>query len=229
MTTTVKRRLRQWSIELIGPFSDFRLWVMGRLKYLDTQKGLMFLCWGGDESLSRSSSGMTTRAERSCRQVRGNSGKAHHHFKPLSHTCYPIVLLLTHGAGSHPKARKLTVLHPVIQGLFWWQMFGYEITRRSKEIFTKGSCLCVTDACVCQETTEISKAFKWCINVGNEVRVQRRQANCFVIYWTNQGGVVVVFMRFMKHWVILSRFTCVRGKEECHELKPVKHNVQQPG
>lgn len=121
MTPTVKSRL---STELIGPSLDFRLWVMGSLKYLDTQKGLMFLCWGGDESLSRSSSGMTTRAERSWGQVRGNSGKAHHHFKPPSHTCYPIVLLVTHVAGSHPKARKPTVLHPVIQGLFWWQMFG---------------------------------------------------------------------------------------------------------
>lgn len=33
---------------------------MGSLKYLDTQKGLMFLSWGSDESLSRSSSEMSS-------------------------------------------------------------------------------------------------------------------------------------------------------------------------
>eukprot|EP00064_Thunnus_orientalis_P000958 superscaffoldBa00000058_g959 len=33
---------------------------MGSLKYLDTQKGLMFLQWGSDESLSRSNSETTT-------------------------------------------------------------------------------------------------------------------------------------------------------------------------
>lgn len=110
-----------------------RLWVTGSLKSLDTQKSLMFLQWGGDESLSRSSSEKTAGGTVRVGAVGGQRwtgqrqrrGEAHRHLKSPLHTCYLIALLLTHGAGSHPIGREPTVLHPGIQSLlFGWQMFG---------------------------------------------------------------------------------------------------------
>lgn len=116
---------------------------MGRLKYLDTQKGLMFLWWGGDESLSRSSSGMTTggRAQLWTGEMQQWEGPppfqvTASHLLPDSTAFHPQCWI-------PPKSQKAYCTAPSNSRLVVMADVWSEITRCSKEIFTKGSCSCV--------------------------------------------------------------------------------------
>lgn len=139
---------------------------MGSLNYLDTQKGLMFLRWRGDESVSRSSSETTTgggawlwTGERRPREGTPPS--------QVTATCYPIALLIRHSAAWMASKRRKTYCTAPSNStglLFWWQMFSVKSHCVQRNLCKRQLLSCDTDTFICWGTINISNQVKWCIN-----------------------------------------------------------------
>lgn len=156
---------------------------MGSLKSLDTQKGLMFLHWGGDESLSRSGSETITgggaqlwTGERQQREGTPPSQVTTSHLLPDAAASHPWRWIA-------PRRQKTYCTAPNCNPtglLFWWQMFGVKSHCVQKKIFTKASCSHVlTDTFVCWGTIEISNQVEWCI------KYEWIGLNVFTNLWTD--------------------------------------------